>query len=77
MPNGKTHFMTGAVAGATVNFIIQSAKMAMDPKTHQLLMFLPSMILLFHFFAPHLFATFWPSSDDRNPIYFNVTGNLR
>jgi hypothetical protein len=30
MPNGKTNFITGAVVGATVNFIIQSAKMAMD-----------------------------------------------
>jgi hypothetical protein len=30
MPNGKTHFIAGAVVGATVNFIIQSAQMAMD-----------------------------------------------
>jgi hypothetical protein len=30
MPNGKTHFITGALVGATVNFIIQSAEMAMD-----------------------------------------------
>jgi hypothetical protein len=30
MPNEKKHFTTGAVVGATVNFIIQSAKMAMD-----------------------------------------------
>jgi|KBSMisStandDraft_5_1062788.scaffolds.fasta_scaffold1720250_1 hypothetical protein len=30
MRYGKTHFITGAVVGATVNFIIQSAKMAMD-----------------------------------------------
>ncbi len=30
MPNQKTHFTTGALVGATVNFIIQSAKMAMD-----------------------------------------------
>jgi len=30
MPNGKTHFITGAVVGATVNFFIQSAEMAMD-----------------------------------------------
>lgn len=30
MPNGKTHFIAGAVVGATVNLIIQSAKMAMD-----------------------------------------------
>jgi hypothetical protein len=30
MPNGKTHFIAGAAVGATVNFIIQSAKMAMD-----------------------------------------------
>jgi hypothetical protein len=30
MPNGKTHFIAGAVVGAAVNFIIQSAKMAMD-----------------------------------------------
>jgi membrane-bound metal-dependent hydrolase YbcI (DUF457 family) len=30
MPNGKTQFITGAVVGATVNFIIQSAKMAMN-----------------------------------------------
>lgn len=30
MPNEKTHFIAGAVVGATVNFIIQSAEMAMD-----------------------------------------------
>ena len=30
MPNGKTHFIAGAVVGATVNLIIQSAQMAMD-----------------------------------------------
>jgi hypothetical protein len=30
MPNGKTHFTAGALVGATVNFIIQSAQMAMD-----------------------------------------------
>ena len=30
MPNGKTHFIAGAVVGATVNFILQSTKMAMD-----------------------------------------------
>jgi hypothetical protein len=30
MPNGKTHFITGAVVGATVNVIVQSAETAMD-----------------------------------------------
>ena len=30
MPNGKTHFIAGAVVGATVNFIIQSTERAMD-----------------------------------------------
>jgi hypothetical protein len=30
MPNGKTHFIAGALVGATVNFTIQSAQMAMD-----------------------------------------------
>jgi membrane-bound metal-dependent hydrolase YbcI (DUF457 family) len=30
MPNGKTHLITGAVVGATVNLAIQSAQMAMD-----------------------------------------------
>src|SRR6266436_2375539 len=30
MPNEKTHFIAGAVIGATVNFIIQSAEMGMD-----------------------------------------------
>jgi hypothetical protein len=30
MPNGKTHFLAGVAVGATVNFIIQSAKMAAD-----------------------------------------------
>jgi hypothetical protein len=30
MPNEKKDFITGAVVGATVNFIIQSAQMAMD-----------------------------------------------
>jgi len=30
MPNGKTHFMIGAIVGAAVNFTIQSAQMAMD-----------------------------------------------
>jgi len=30
MPNGKTHFIAGAVAGATVNVIVQSAEMAKD-----------------------------------------------
>ena len=30
MPNGKTHFIAGAVAGATVNVILQSAEMATD-----------------------------------------------
>jgi len=30
MPNGKIHFIAGAVVGATVNVIVQSAEMAMD-----------------------------------------------
>jgi hypothetical protein len=30
MPNGKTHFIAGAVVGATVNIIVQSTEMAMD-----------------------------------------------
>jgi hypothetical protein len=30
MQNRKTHFITGAVVGATVNVIVQSAEMAMD-----------------------------------------------
>lgn len=30
MPNGKTHFIAGALVGATVNFAIQSAEMAMN-----------------------------------------------
>jgi hypothetical protein len=30
MPNEKTHFIAGAIVGATVNFAIQSAEMAMD-----------------------------------------------
>ncbi len=30
MPNGKTHFIAGAVIGATVNVTIQIAEMAMD-----------------------------------------------
>jgi hypothetical protein len=30
MPNEKTHFIAGALVGATVNFIIQSAEMAVD-----------------------------------------------
>jgi hypothetical protein len=30
MPNAKTHFIAGAVVGATVNFFIQSTQMAMD-----------------------------------------------
>src|SRR3954451_17259063 len=30
MPNGKTHFIAGAVIGATVNVIVQSAQIAMD-----------------------------------------------
>jgi inner membrane protein len=30
MPNCKTHFIAGALVGATVNLIIQSLEMAMD-----------------------------------------------
>jgi len=30
MPNGKTHFIAGAVVGATVNVLVQSTEMAMD-----------------------------------------------
>ena len=30
MPNGKTHFIAGAVVGATVNAIVQSTEIAMD-----------------------------------------------
>src|SRR6266700_3269721 len=30
MPNGKTHFIAGAVVGATVNVIVQSTEMAKD-----------------------------------------------
>jgi membrane-bound metal-dependent hydrolase YbcI (DUF457 family) len=30
MPNGKTHFIAGAVVGATVNVLIQSTEIAMD-----------------------------------------------
>ena len=30
MPNGKTHFIAGAVVAASVNFAIQSAEMAID-----------------------------------------------
>src|SRR5260370_602439 len=33
MPSGKTHFIAGALVGATVNFAIQSAEMAMDYDT--------------------------------------------
>ena len=30
MPNAKTHFIAGAVVGATVNVLVQSTQMAMD-----------------------------------------------
>jgi hypothetical protein len=30
MPNGKTHFIAGAVVGATVNVLVQFTEMAMD-----------------------------------------------
>src|ERR1041384_4534086 len=30
MPNGKTHFIAGAIVGASVNVLVQSTQMAMD-----------------------------------------------